>query len=904
MISKNKQRFSPIRPLLLGLIFISGYSGTLLAADQTSPTLLSPENRSKISPSDNPDYQWNHVPGTSQYIFAIRDLQTREFIYNPSFQRLEADSICTDDVCTISSEDTAVMTDYGRYLWRVVAFDEDKKRMGASRSFLFVSGDAPTIPVIESPLHNSTHDAQVQPLYQWQASEGAKHYIIRLVDITTRATRNLVKRVKVEASSACVEGTCSYEYPEGLGAGKYRLVVRASNGFDLSKSQVKRFTVTPTMGATVDGYDWSLPSYAVENTQGGLVRDTWPNTDKSESYTNTSFYSIRWSDIPYTEPTEEGGVGSYDFGHFNWWMKTSPIANVENVLVRFEVNSVCDAPARLRNVFNYYAGGSIAFWEDDYIEHLGEFVNSFASQFAADERIKGVHLGIADGEYEQIQAFLENLPEDDKNGVTYKEFATSFCQEDDFNFYVGDDGWGEFWVNEEELKHAKSQGLTPDNFEASVKQIVDTYTDAFIIDGNSYTSKLAMTNLGDFAYNDPNLTIVSDDEIQPFNDIKNDVITPYVLAKEVGNRDGLIEDWMSYNNPLYGTGFKPGPNNACYMTLNEEFAEVNGHLYSGTENEEYGDVVSSDPEELDWITDRYGVYEGQPYRFMMSSLRALQMRRNHMQLNTDAMFDMTSGDVKLDTELKTLDFLHYLSSTIGRSKAETPDAFVVLGERYIRTTPEYIKGFSEADFSSTDLETCLVTPEDQTPYLQVREFGRWLTEVSGKGTKSNLVDLELGAIIPKTGLKDEDIEPWSIPVYLPEVSVDEAKTSTKYEYSARASNEFQFDINDAVVLNRCEAGVCDVEVKVVFQDTVATVLSLVTEAGVVGQISTDGLQGTKTVTFKVKGNFNNNLDNGADFALTTANEADALPVFMARVNFLDQPESVVPVLAAVTTEEN
>jgi hypothetical protein len=869
MISKNKQRFSPIRPLLLGLIFISGYSGTLLAADQISPTLLSPENRSKISPLANPDYQWNHVPGASQYIFAIRDLQTREFIYNPSFQRLEADDICLDGICTISSSDTAVMQDYGRYLWRVVAFDEDKKRMGASRSFIFVSagsGNGPSIPVINSPAHNSTHVAQTQPLYQWQASEGAKFYIIRLVDITSRSNRKLAHRVKVDASS-CIDGTCSYEYPEGLGAGKYRLVVRASNGYDLSKSEVKRFTVTPTIGTTEDGYDWSLPEYANENNQGGLVRDTWPNANKPEGYTNTSFYSIRWSDIPYAEST-----GSYDFGTFNWWMGAEA-ANVENVLVRFEVNSVCDTPARLRNVFNYYGGGSIAFWEEAYIEHLGEFVNAFAVQFAADERIKGVHLGIADGEYEQIQAYL-NLPEDEKTEGTYEAFLANFCPpegKDSFDFYTGDDGWGEFWVNEEELKHAKLQGLTPDNFRTSVNQIINAYTEAFTIDGISYTSKLAMTNLGDFVYNHPIDITVADAEIKPFNDIKNDEITPNVIEKGIGNRDGLIEDWMSYNNPLYGTGFKPGPDNSCYMTLDEVFAESNVNLYSGTENEEYGDVVSSDPEKLDWLTDRYGVYEGQPYRFMMSSLRALQMRRNHMQLNTDAMYDMTLGDAILDTDYKTLDFLNYLARTIGRNKVETPDAFVVLGERYIRTAPEYIKGYSEADFSSQDLETCLVTSsEGKTSYVKVREFGRWLTEVSGKGTKSNLVDLELGAITPSTGLKDDDIEPWSIPRYLPEVSVDDTKTSTKYEYSARANNEFQFDINDAVVLKRCEAGVCDLEVKVVFQDTVATVLSLVTEAGVVGQLTTDGLQGTKTVTFKVKGNFNNNLENGADFAITTA----------------------------------
>jgi hypothetical protein len=873
-----------------------------MASDQEPPTLLLPPIKHEIAPAENVVFEWKHLLEAKQYAFAIRDLQTKEFIYNSKpFLRLEADDICTDDKCTLSSPDTAVMNDYGRYVWRVVAFDKDKKRISASRRVLFVSGEAPSIPVIDAPLHDSIHELGTQPSFQWKTSEGAKHYIFRLVDITDKSERKLIDRQKVLLTS-CAEDSCAYELPERLAVGTYRLVVRASNGYDLSKSEVIRFTVTPTLGTIVDGYDWSLPEYAANNSQGGLIRDEWPNNAKPEDYTNTAFYSLRWSDVRYKKPKESGGFEDclvdesanqgciYDFGDFNWWMG-SPGGIGNNVLVRLEVNSVCDVPERLRGGFNYYAGGSIAFWERPYIDALGELVSAFGNQFADNERIIGVHLGIADGEYEQIEAYLDA-------GGSYDNFYEEFCPNSDketFNYYSGDDGWGEFWVDEIQLQHAQIKGLNPEIFEASVEEIINIYTQAFTTELGSFTSKLAMTNLGNFVYNDPDLAIVSDDEIQVFNDIKMNIITPEALTKGVGSRDGLIEDWMAYNNPIYGTGFKPGPNQSCYMTMDETFAERYSDRYSGTENEEYGDE--------DWVSKKYGAYEGQPYRFMMSSLRALQMRRNHIQLNTDAMFDMTLGDAPLENDLKTVNFLSYLASTVGRDKTETPDAFVVLGERYIRPISEYVYGYSDEDFASEALETCLVKDKyGNTSHVQVREFGRWLTEVSGKGTKSNLVDLDMGNVDEETSVRI-GTEPWSIPRYLPEVTAEDGKVTKKYEYSARSSNEFQFDINDTVVANRCESGaVCNLEVKVVFQDTVATTLSLVTEAGVVGAIETDGLAGTKTVTFNVEGTFNNGLENGADFKIVTSYVA--LPVFMTRVHFLNEPASETPVLAVVAAEPN
>lgn len=693
-------------------------------------------------------------------------------------------------------------------------------------------------PELISPDNKSTASPSTTIPYQWKVVDGAAQYDFSIRD--TKLKKD-IHTIRLDADLICGEALCEYLAPESVEMtplGKYAWKVRAFNRPSRSKyaksilfigAEEPENPETYPEGTLTEGYDWQLPDYATQNNRGGLLRDTWA---AKKDYTNTAFYSIRWYEVPLKAD------GSYNFADFDYWLNSGG-GKDDNILVRLEVNSVCDTPTRFRDIFNYYAGGTIAFWQEEYITELSAFVEAFAQTYANNPRIKGVHLGIADGEY---------------SNITYGNYA-DVCRQDTgekFDFFDGDDGWGEFWVNESELEHAILQGLSPDNFLPSVTQIIDAYTSAF----GDHTPKLAMTNLVNFVYNNPGTEIVSDEVIQTFNAIKTTQITPYASQKGVGNRDGLIEDWMAYNNPVYGTGFKPGPDKSCYMTMDENFAEMLDKRYWGTENEEYGDEA--------WVTDRHGAFEEQPYRFMMSSLRALQMRRNHMQLNTTAM------DTLPATDYKTPEFLSYLASTIGRDKTDTPDAFVVLGERYIR--PEYMTGYTDDNFASPELETCLVpVVNGKASYATVREYGRWLTEVSGQGIKSNLMTLEQGK------------EPWSVPAYLPEVD-----GVTKYEYTAREMNELKFDINDTVISNRCGTeSACELAVKVVFEDRIATTLSLVTESGVASTVETTGDGTTKTATFEFNGTFANAYD-GADFGVKTASESERLPVFMARVNFMKQ----------------
>lgn len=375
-----------------------------------------------------------------------------------------------------------------------------------------MSGEIPETPVVVSPEDLASVDLPELPVFQWQASEGATRYVLV---INSRLPKATIYRNRHIPTSVCDADTslCSFELPEEvkLGAGDYRWRVRATNGIDHSALTRTNLTIRPAAGAITAGYDWELPAYASDNPSGGLVRGTWSDTDRD--YTNTAFYSLRWNDIPYVDAPEDHPDADengkfYDFGGFNWWLGSSE-ADGDNVLVRLEVNSLCDAPVRLRDSFNYYAGGSIAFWEESYISELKRFVNAFAAKYADNPRLIGVHLGIADGEYKHIAE------------GNYRRLVDGEYQDDCLaDLYQGEDGWGEFWVDEAELSHAMLQGLShadltqPGNFTPSVTTIISDYADAF--DGN--TAKLAKTNIGGFAYNDEKVELVSDETIQVFND--------------------------------------------------------------------------------------------------------------------------------------------------------------------------------------------------------------------------------------------------------------------------------------------------------------------------------------------------------------------------------------------------
>lgn len=589
-----------------------------------------------------------------------------------------------------------------------------------------------------------------------------------------------------------------------------------------------------TTGRLTAGYDWRLPASASLTSEGGLIRDTWA---EDKPYTQGVFYSIRWDAVYQAD-------GSYDFSEFENWIRD--YSHGDRILVRLEVNSRCDTPVSLRDVFEFYAGGSTVFWQTRYLSEHQRFVAQFAQRFADNAQIIGVHLGIGDGNYTGIK------PDEYTSTTVVNGVSVTQDRCDDVDYFHADSGWGEFWMTEADLEHAISKGFSSTQFVNSVRQMIDDNLNAFA--GNEH--KLAFTNFGDFAYDEYGLDAVSSAEIDAINEGQDQQIVPYVMAKGIGNRDGLIEDWLSYNDTVYGMQFEPGPNRGCYLRMDEAFADKIQGRYWGTENEEYG------TEEYQIL--RHGPLDTHNYRFLMSSLRALQMRRNYIQVHTPGM------DSLPDSEHNISELLNYLSKTVGRTRADTPDAFVVLGERYIREY--YLKGFQQTDFGNASLASCQIDTGGER-YVQVREFGRWLTEVGGQGDKAELVDLS------------EFPSMWSVPGYL-ETQTTAGHETRKYEYAARLSHEFVFDIHDEVVAERCESP-CQLEVKVVFRDSVATTLQVVNQDGVLSTLQTVGDGALKTANFAVSAGFSNQFS-GGDFGVITAAADQPLPVLMTRVNFLKQ----------------
>jgi len=474
----------------------------------------------------------------------------------------------------------------------------------------------------------------------------------------------------------------------------------------------------------------------------------------------------------------------------------------QRALLRLEVNSSCEAPKWALTKLRQTKHKSLIYWDKSYIDLTRPFIQAFAKRFAAHPQIIGVQLGLADGEFGE---------------------ATDSC-----NNYSNKNGWGEFWMSPSERKEAETQfGFNPDVFLKSTLANIDIYAEAF----GKYKSKLAFTNIGTlFTYGEG---------AKPYNQTLK-VIAKYALDKGLGNRDGAIERWMSYTDKIYGSVFTSMPDGSCRLDVDETYMRNLQGRYWGTENEFYGNK--------DYVIADMGPVKNHPYIFLISSLRALQMRRNYM--STTNMLNINH------TEYKTQEFLSYLTFTMGKQYEDTPDAFVLMGERYIAP-------YRLADQMDVD---CV---RNNPGSVSVRSFGRWLNESPQNTHVENKATMKVHMPASENY--------WYQGYYLPE-GID-------YEYSARQAKNFGFDVNDQLSDNRCKNG-CEVEIKATFKDTTKTKLHIEVAEGVSMPIETFGDNKIKTVTFKIKSKFNNQLQGlfkGSDLSLNSENHPISL--ILMRINF-------------------
>ncbi len=532
-----------------------------------------------------------------------------------------------------------------------------------------------------------------------------------------------------------------------------------------------------------EGFDWSLPEGTPIEPYSGLIDEYDANLD----YIHNRFNYLRWDEI-------NPAPGVYNFSKFDRWLTSIGSARA---LIRLEVHSACEAPGWANKKLRHSKKKSLIFWDKAYIEALRPLIRVFAKRYAADPKIIGVQLGIGDGEY---------------NGD---------CDFDN------KDGWGEMWMSPTELAEAKADfGFTPQRFEQSAKQIIDLYVDAF----GKHRGKLAYTGLGSlFSWNEGS---------EPYNKVLQ-TLSYYALNKGTGNRDGQVEVWLRYLEKVYGEKIISLPDGTCALDFDEDFANKIRGRYWGTENEFYG--------RDQYILDFHGPYKNQPYRFMVSSLRALQMRRN--------FFSLTGSEIKLikSPTYKTQAFLDYLTKVMGKQIENTPDAFILLGERYV--TPSKLEQYKKKPCVANALRA-------SQGKVAIRSFGRWLKEASQSkaALKINMPESE---------------NYWGQDMYLPD-GVD-------YEYAARSGNRFDFDLNDQLSQKRCQTG-CKTQIKLTFRDDNKTQLMLQVAEGTSQGIQTRGDHKIRTLTFNITSAFNNGLQ-GKDFRILTS--AKSLSLVLVRVNFLD-----------------
>lgn len=528
----------------------------------------------------------------------------------------------------------------------------------------------------------------------------------------------------------------------------------------------------------INGMDWRLPSYAKRSRLGGLASETRGDDD----YIAADFHIVRWDQ---TNPAP----GVYNFDELENAIRSRP---AQQIVLRLETYSKCETPDWALSQLRHTKAGTLIFWDAQYLKLLTPYIQEFAKRFAGKAQVVGVQLGIGDGEYR------------------------GDCR----NFALKD-GWGEFNMSPAQLSEAQNSfGLTPHILETSTKRIVDVYATAFARN----VWKLAFNNVDQYSWE-----AIAD----PYNQ-KIPEIARYVLGKGLGNRDGQVEHWMRYIQRVYGMQVTPANNGTCSLGMDERIADRFAGRYWGTENEFYGD--------LDYVRAEHGSYQNQPYRFFVSSLRALQMRRNYSLL-------FARGMKKLDDPIyKTQAFLHYLDKTMGKQRANTPDAFILLGERYVADyrLPEYP-------------ERAECRTQDRVSF---RSFGRWVTESSDSQPAMKI----------RMPASDKY---WGQGFYLP--------TGVDYEYAARSSNRFGFNLNDELIKTRCLSG-CSVQVKLSYKDDSRTKLWINSAAGNTNTLITTGDGKVKTATFELSTTFNNQLQ-GQDLIVQT--DGNPLSLMMLRINFLN-----------------
>ena len=473
--------------------------------------------------------------------------------------------------------------------------------------------------------------------------------------------------------------------------------------------------------------------------------------------------------------------GQFDFSEIDTVMEEE---GRNLLIIRINWFGECAAPAWVNASTSAMTEHTIVFWDEAYFKAWAPFMQAFAARYAADPRLEGFYIGFGDGQ---------------KSGRD--------CSSDD-------DGWGEFWMTPEELTEAQTRfGLSPAVLERATKRLLSTAASAF----RGHTNKLMFTNIARFY----------EESASPYNAVLPK-LAAHMARLGIGMRNGDIENWSRYIDTAFGQTLTVAPRGTVRLATDERFAKGLRNRFWGDENEFYGRER--------YVLNDSGPYRNQGYRFYVSSLRGLEMRYSHMAISPDAIRALPSQP------WNPASLMLYQAKVLGRSIDNTPDAFTLLGERYLDA--DYLHGPIANHSGIVD------------NMLRIRGIERWLSEIgdSRAAYKINMPERE--------NFWGQYYMPWGI----------------DYEFAARASELFHFDLSDELARKRCGGG-CNVEIKLSYRGTSDASIWIETAAGNSAVLALSNDQQIHTASFGLSSRFSNGLEKSADFIVhSEGGEAELLLV--------------------------
>jgi hypothetical protein len=279
-------------------------------------------------------------------------------------------------------------------------------------------------------------------------------------------------------------------------------------------------------------------------------------------------------------------------------------------------------------------------------------------------------------------------------------------------------------------------------------------------------------------------------------------------AMGAGNRSSSIEYFHSWlNEPALGQSVDRNG----YLVVDESLAPINSVRFFGDENEEYGES---------WVW-RFGSQAGEPVRYRLSMMRALQMRMRFLW--TAAAAEQINPPLS-----------RYAAMSFGKTVDNSPDAWAFLKESPVTT--------------------------HESPVALVRNFERWLMQR----------DLPGGMTVPT----QQEFREFNAGGNY------QGPPSTWYDYLARrtdveSGNQYIFfDLDDGFIVN----GSAMIKVEILDDSNAAWHIDYTNrdfEIAATPAYQNTGDGTVKTVTFDISDPiFVNGLENEVDFRIASDGPGD------------------------------